>query len=44
VRELLLTARLLLSGIIATQDQLKADLEPLPRSEPAKRVERVEKP
>lgn len=44
VRELLLTARLLLSGIIATQDQLKADLEPLLRSEPAKRVERVEKP
>lgn len=44
VRELLLTARLLLSGIIATQDQLKADLEPLPRSEPAKRVERLEKP
>lgn len=28
VRDLLLTARTLLSGIIATQDQLKADLAP----------------
>ena len=35
VRELLLTARTLLSGILATQDQLKADLAPTAAGERA---------
>lgn len=35
VRELLLTARTLLSGILATQDQLKADLAPAATREQA---------